>query len=168
MALKLSEEALGEFNTVLDEVTSTLRDRHASLASLPVLPSKEAVQSTISALPATLAADGLGTAGALQYLRDSILPGCLQAQTGPRYFGFVTGGVTPAAQLAEILAGSYDENVQVTLPGQTAATAVEARVLELILDLIGVERRRFEGRTLTTGGTACNVLGLGEYWLFLG
>lgn len=161
MALDLSPAALDEFATVLTDITSTLSTRHQSLSTLAVLPTPASVQSTISSLPAALPSRGLGTTGAIEYLRNTILPGCVQAQTGPRYFGFVTGGVTPAAQLAEVLAGSYDENVQVTLPGQTAATAVEARVLELVLDLIGVERGRFEGRTLTTGATASNVLGMG-------
>jgi glutamate/tyrosine decarboxylase-like PLP-dependent enzyme len=161
MALDLSQGALDEFDAVLGNITSSLSTRHASLSTLPVLPPADAIRNTIASLPVSLPAHGLGTAGAIQYLQDSILSGCLQAQTGPRYFGFVTGGVTPAAQLADVLAGSYDENVQVTLPGQTAATAVEARVLELVLDLIGVERGRFEGRTLTTGATASNVLGLG-------
>lgn len=160
MTLDLSKSALSEFDACLSDITTTLVDRHRSLASLPVLPSPAAVKSTISSLPATLPDRGLGTSGSIDYLKQSILPGCLQAQTGPRYFGFVTGGVTPAAQLAEVLGGSYDENVQVTLPGQTAATAVEARVLELVLDLIGVDRQRFEGRTLTTGATGSNVLGL--------
>lgn len=72
------------------------------------------------------------------------------------------GGVTEAAQLADILASSYDENVSVTLPGVTASTAVEARTLELVLGLLDMPRDTYQGRTITTGATASNVLGLGE------
>lgn len=61
-----------------------------------------------------------------------------------------------------MLVTAYDENVQVALP-ETAATAIEARTLELVLDLIGVDRGVFEGRTITTGATASNVLGMGEF-----
>lgn len=151
----------GEFSSNLRSLFSHLTDRHDDLPTLPTLPPKSAVASAISSLPITLPKDGLGTTGSIDYILNSILPGCLTAQGGPSYYGFVTGGVTPAAQLADILVGAYDENVQVTLPSQTAATAVEARVLETILDLMGIERGMFMGRTITTGATASNVLGLG-------
>lgn len=104
----------------------------------------------------------MGTSRTTSFLLDKILPGILQGQPGPRYFGFVVGGVTEAAQLADILARSYDENVQVTLPGVTASTAVEHRALEMVLDLLDLEREAFQGRTITSGATASNVLGLGE------
>lgn len=152
----------GEFAANLHTLVSHLTERHDDLPTLPTLPAPETVQSTIASLPATLPDAGLGTTATASYLLNDILPGCLSAQNGPNYFGFVVGGVTPAAQLADILVGAYDENVQVTLPGQTAATAIEARVLELVLDLMGVERAKFGGRTITTGATASNVLGMGQ------
>jgi hypothetical protein len=152
----------GEFAENLRQVLSHVSERHDLLPTLPTLPTPKFVASTIAALPPVLADAGLGTTATVDYITRTILPGCLSAQNGPNYFGFVVGGVTPAAQLAEILGSSYDENVQVTLPGQTAATAIEARVLELVLDLIGVDRAVFAGRTITTGATASNVLGLGK------
>lgn len=79
---------------------------------------------------------------------------------GPRYFGFFTGGVTPAAQLADMLVTSYDENVQVALGEETASTAVEQRALEMVLDLLNIERTIFLGRTITSGARASNMLGL--------
>lgn len=62
----------------------------------------------------------------LDYILSSFLPhsGYSQSQNGPRYFGFVTGGVTSAAQLEDMLITGYDGNVQV-LGGKTANTAVE-------------------------------------------
>lgn len=158
----MTRDAPGEFASSLQDVISHIATRHEALDELPTLPEPAAVQSTTAALPASLPDTGLGTTGSVNYILNSILPGCLQAQNGANYFGFVIGGVTPAAHLADILGGSYDENVQVTLPGQTASTAVEARVLELVLDLMSVPREKFQGRTITTGATASNVLGLGE------
>lgn len=152
-----------DFDKCLEKVTAHISGRHHNLSNLDVIPTPEAVQNTISSLPAHLPAKGLGTESTTDYLINTLLPGCLQAQNGPRYFGFVTGGVTPAAQLADILGGSYDENVQVTLPGITASTAIEQRTLEIVLDLIDLPRERFGGRTITTGATASNVLGLGEF-----
>lgn len=65
--------------------------------------------------------------------------------------------------MAEVLSSSYDENVQVTLPGVTASTAFESRALELVLDLVDIPREKYLGRTITTGATASNVLGLGKF-----
>lgn len=149
------------FETLLSTVTSHVLTRHKTLGILPVTPGAEAVRRTVAALPTHLPEQGRGTGPTLQYLQDDILTGCLTAQNGPRYFGFVTGGVTEAAQLADILGSSYDENVQVTLPDASAATAIESRTLEMVLDLINIPRDTFKGRTITTGATSANILGLG-------
>jgi hypothetical protein len=151
-----------DFTTLLESVTSHLADRNASLDVLPVTPTPEAVRASVAALPTSLENGGWGTAATLSYIQDKLLPGCLTAQNGPRYFGFVTGGVTPAAQLADVLGSGYDENVQVTLPDTSASTAIEARTLELVLDLIEIPRDTFQGRTITTGATGSNVLGMGK------
>ncbi len=156
----MSESTAG-FDESLSTVVSHILVRHHTLSDLPILPTPATVQHTISSLPSTLPEMGRGTKKTTEYLLDTLLPGCLQAQSGPRYFGFVTGGVTEAAQLADMLASSYDENVQVTLPGVTASTAIEARTLELVLDLLQIPRSRYQGRTITTGATSANVLGLG-------
>ncbi|WWD22041.1 hypothetical protein CI109_106529 [Kwoniella shandongensis] len=157
MADPLSQE---EFTSSLTRIVSHLQNRHTDLSHLPVLPTSSSISDAISSLPPTLPAQGLGTSETISYLLSSLLPGVLQAQNGPRYFGFVVGGVTPAAQLADILAGSYDENVQVTLSEETISTAVEQRALEMVLDLIDIPRNTFMGRTITTGATGSNILGL--------
>ncbi|BEI81716.1 hypothetical protein CcaverHIS002_0208760 [Cutaneotrichosporon cavernicola] len=149
-----------DFNVLLAKVAAHLAERDATLDTLPVTPSAEAVHAAVAALPHVLPEAGMGTGPTLDYLLSSVIPGCLTAQNGPRYFGFVTGGVTPAAQLADILGSGYDENVQVTLGDTSAATAVEARALEMVLDLLEIPRETYAGRTVTTGATASNVLGL--------
>ncbi|KAK8846732.1 hypothetical protein IAR55_005819 [Kwoniella newhampshirensis] len=153
----LSQE---EFTSSLTRIVSHLQTRHSELSQLSILSSPTTISQSLSSLPTTLSSDGLGTSKTIQYLLSSLLPGILQAQNGPRYFGFVIGGVTPAAQLADILAGSHDENVQVAGSEETISTAVEQRALEMILDLVGIERSTFMGRTITTGATGSNVLGL--------
>jgi len=42
------------------------------------------------------------------------------------------------------------------------STNLEARTLELILDLLSIPREVFNGRSLTTGATASNILALGK------
>lgn len=151
------------FNAALTRVTDVIRTRYADLSNLPTTPTPTVVASTIAALPAHLPEHGRALSQTTEYLLETLLPGILQAQCGPRYFGFVTGGVTPAAQIADVVSSSYDENVQVTLPGVTAATAIESRTLEMVLDLLDIPRDRYNGRTITTGATSSNVLGLGGF-----
>jgi glutamate/tyrosine decarboxylase-like PLP-dependent enzyme len=150
-----------EFDASLTKVFEHILNRHHTLSDLPITPSSSSVSAAISSLPAHLPSKGLGTIATTEYLLSTLLPGILQAQSGPRYFGFVTGGVTEAAQIADIVGSSYDENVQVTL-GTSASTAIEARMYELILDLLDIPRNSFQGRSITTGATASNVLGLGK------
>lgn len=156
--------ATGEdFEATFRRVTDHILDRFNTLDTLDTIPAQSQITQTVASLPTSLPDKGLGTAGATSCLLESILPGCLPGQAGPRYYGFVTGGVTPAAQVADMLTTSYDENVQMTLPGATASTAVEARTLEMILDLLEVPRENYTGRTISTGATASNVLGMGEW-----
>ena len=49
-----------------------------------------------------------------------------------------------------------------TLPGISVSTVVEARTLELVLDLLEMSRERYGGRKITTGATASNVLSFGD------
>lgn len=44
---------------------------------------------------------------------------------------------------------------------ETTSTIIESKALELILDLLLLPRADFPMRTITTGATASNVLGLG-------
>lgn len=149
-----------EFARLLALVTSHLADRNATLDTLPTTPTAHAVRAAVATLPSSLPANGWTAPTTIDYLVKTLLPGCLTAQNGPRYFGFVTGGVTPAAQLAETLLTGYDENVTLTLPDTSAATAVEAKALEMVLDLLNIPRESFAGRTITTGATGSNVLGM--------
>ncbi|KAL1409565.1 hypothetical protein Q8F55_003550 [Vanrija albida] len=158
-----SKDRYGQFKPGFEDnlwvVAKHIEKRNARLDKLDVTPSPEVVRKVVANIPYDLPGEGeLGHT--LSYLMDRFLPGCLGAQNGPRYFGFVTGGVTPAAQLADMLVTSYDENVQVTLPDTSASTALEDRALEWVLDLLQIPRHTYGGRTITTGATASNVLGL--------
>lgn len=44
---------------------------------------------------------------------------------------------------------------------------LESRTLEMVLDLLDIPRDAFKGRTLTTGATASNILGLGTYSIWI-
>ncbi|KAJ3085474.1 hypothetical protein HK100_009036 [Physocladia obscura] len=116
---------------------------------------RRATEGIVTHLPAT----GLGLDATFAQLVGVVAPGIVGA-TGPRYFGFVTGGVTPAAQLADFVVAAVDANVQVHLPLDSVATRVEAAALEMAASLSGLDTAVFAARTVTTGATASNVLGL--------
>ncbi|KAH0844023.1 putative tyrosine decarboxylase [Fonsecaea pedrosoi] len=107
------------------------------------------------------------------HLATSVLPHLNLSSLSPNYYGFVTGGATPAALLGDLLASVYDQNVQVHLPRETIATTLEVTTLNLLVQLFrlpeaewGIGRRGGGGGggggggTFTTGATASNVLGL--------
>jgi glutamate/tyrosine decarboxylase-like PLP-dependent enzyme len=96
-----------------------------------------------------------GAAAAFAAFRRDIAPG-LSASVGPRYLGFVTGGVTPAALLGDWLASAVDQNL--ASPGDSLAPLVERQALGWLGELFDLPSA-FEG-VLTTGATAANLLGL--------
>jgi glutamate/tyrosine decarboxylase-like PLP-dependent enzyme len=103
------------------------------------------------------------------HLLTAVTPYLNASSLSPHYYGFVTGGATPAALAADILASIYDQNVQVHLPRETISTTVETAALNMLVDLfylpradwaVGVPGGSGGSATFTTGATASNVLGL--------
>ena len=102
---------------------------------------------------------GIGAQAAIRHIADDVIP-AIGRMNGSRFFGFVTGGATPAAQAGDTLASILDHNVQVHLPDFGIATFIEDHVLRSSLGLLKLNEKEWKGRTLTTGATASNILGL--------
>jgi glutamate/tyrosine decarboxylase-like PLP-dependent enzyme len=79
------------------------------------------------------------------------------ACSGPRYFGFVIGGSVPAAQAADWLTTTYDQNagLYVISPLNSVAEDVAA---EWMLDVLGLPKTASVG--YVTGCQAANMTGL--------
>jgi len=84
---------------------------------------------------------------------DEIGSPATTAQSVGRYFGYVNGGVEPAAAAASILAGAWDQNV--AMPTMSPAAAVLDEVAAgWIIDLLGLPHEAVA--TFTTGATLAN------------
>jgi glutamate/tyrosine decarboxylase-like PLP-dependent enzyme len=81
----------------------------------------------------------------------------LVASPGPRYFGFVTGGVFPAALAADWLTSAWDQNTALHVMSPAAAAAEET-VVGWCRDLLGLPSTAAAG--LTTGAQMANVTAL--------
>lgn len=126
----------------------------------PINPSVSVLNTAESSLFPRLPQPALGIQRTTEHLLEKIAPALNRASLSANYYGFVTGGVSPAARVADSIVSFFDQNVQVHLPGQTVATTVEDAALVLLLDLLNLEKDSWLGRTFTTGATSSNILGL--------
>jgi glutamate/tyrosine decarboxylase-like PLP-dependent enzyme len=81
----------------------------------------------------------------------------LLATTGPRFFGFVTGGALPAATAADMLASGWDQCAFNAVLSPAAADA-EACAGNWLKDLLGIPTTASVG--FVTGAQAANTVGL--------
>lgn len=125
-----------------------------------VLPSANALKNARSSLPDRLPRSGTGFEETRKHLFANVIPGLNGNSISPNYYGFVTGGATPASLLADNVVSAYDQNVQVHLPDHSICTDVEACALHMLLDLFDLDRSVWSNGTFTTGATASNTLGL--------
>ena len=100
---------------------------------------------------------GDGAAAALQELFGAVDAGAVVASSGPRFFGWITGGVTPAALGADWLASILDQNTA-DPTGAPLTSTLEATSIRWLLDLFGLPGDW--GGVLTTGATMANFVAL--------
>ncbi|MFC0078413.1 pyridoxal phosphate-dependent decarboxylase family protein [Flavobacterium procerum] len=101
---------------------------------------------------------GLGSDEALKEFKERLAP-LLVSSPGPRYWGFVTGGSTPASIAGDWLASIYDQNTQsVTSQGGNSAL-IEFETINLLLQLLELPDSFLGG--FVTGATMSNFTSLG-------
>jgi glutamate/tyrosine decarboxylase-like PLP-dependent enzyme len=105
---------------------------------------------------AVLAENGATDEDALDELWDNIGDGVVVTNAG-RYFGFVEGGVLPAALAADWLTSAWDQNAAFHALSPAAA-AVEEVCRRWLVDLLGLPAHASVG--FTTGAQMANVIGL--------
>lgn len=121
------------------------------VAGRHVAPAAEAVRA-LSALPDALPANGLPPREILVLL-DQFGSPATTTSAGPRYFGFVTGGATPAALVANWLASTWDQNSGLHASAPVTAT-MEHTALRWLIDLLQLPADC--GGCFVTGATVAN------------
>ncbi|HUT51003.1 MAG TPA: aminotransferase class V-fold PLP-dependent enzyme [Alphaproteobacteria bacterium] len=126
-----------------------------SLAERRVGPALD-FEALMATLDGPLPATGEDPAAVIDALAAAAEPG-LVASTGPRYFGFVTGGSLPAALAANWLVDAWDQNgaLNIMSPGTAAIEAVAGRWFK---EAIGLPDTATVG--FTTGCTMANAAGI--------
>jgi len=105
--------------------------------------------------------DGLGAKQALELFTQAYGE-AITGSVGPRYFGFVTGGSTPAAIVGDWLTSVYDQNA--CDRSSIAAAKIEASAIGMLRGLLGLPET-FSG-LFVSGATMSNFVGMaiGRQW----
>ncbi|MFJ8487262.1 pyridoxal phosphate-dependent decarboxylase family protein [Streptomyces sp. NPDC094038] len=137
----------------LPELLQSARDEAARAAA----GSPERPVAALGPAPARapLPERGEGGAGALTRFNERWAPG-MSASAGPRYLGFVTGGVTPASLAGDWLTSAYDQN----LSGDAGSwgAALERETVSWLAELFGLGEAH--SGAFVTGATMSNTVGL--------
>ena len=73
-----------------------------------VLPNKALLFEATTHLLSSLPDQALGIEETTTHLLNTIVPGLSRSSLSPNYYGFVTGGATPAARVADSIVTAYD------------------------------------------------------------
>ncbi len=112
--------------------------------------------------PLPLPAEGAGADSALSLFEQRYAPG-MAASSGGRYWGFVTGGTTPAALIGDWLVSAYDTNAADR--HNSSAPQIELDAISLLRELFGLPDS-LHG-VFVSGATTANLVGMamGREWV---
>lgn len=147
-----------DVNQIKPLLQQTLEEAHRHLSALETTPpANDRGEKKPLALPQT----GMGGEQTLSLFGDRYGQH-MAASTGPRYWGFVTGGTTPAALMGDWLTSAYDVNL--ADGDNSVAPLVEHEAIDLLRQLFGLPSS-FKG-VFVSGATISNFVGLalGREW----
>lgn len=105
---------------------------------------------------------GIGTLGALEKFHQQYADK-ISNSAGPGYFGFVTGGSTPASVAGDWLVSVYDQNAAGS--NDSIAPQVERQTINFVQQLFGLDSAYFG--SFVTGATVSNFtnLAIARQWV---
>ncbi|PSL24314.1 pyridoxal phosphate-dependent decarboxylase family protein [Dyadobacter jiangsuensis] len=145
------ENELNNLQSILVQVKNASLDFLENIAEKPTYIADQAVPV------ADLADAGIGASGSLEVFRKHYEK-LMVASPGPRYWGFVTGGATPAAIAGDWLTAVYDQNTQSTQGAGDVSAILEKETIGLLCQLLHLPED-FNGG-FVTGATMSNFTGL--------
>jgi glutamate/tyrosine decarboxylase-like PLP-dependent enzyme len=144
--LKRDFENLGE---ILKHTAAIAQHHFDRLESLP--PGRFISDIAMANLPE----EGMGAVATLDYFERNFADK-LANSIGPRYFGFVTGGSTPASVAGDWLVSAYDQNACGS--NDSIAPQIERQTIHFFKELFGLDLEYFG--SFVTGATLANFTGL--------
>lgn len=150
-----------DLDTIENLLKSTLQEGLLYLDNINDLPTSVTFDEAIKE---NLAHEGIGGISTLEEFKRRFQQ-LMVASAGPRYWGFVTGGTTPAALMGDLLASIYDQNTQSTQGHGDVSGLVEVETIQLLLDFFGLPHDYLGG--FVTGATTSNFtcLGVARQWM---
>jgi glutamate/tyrosine decarboxylase-like PLP-dependent enzyme len=105
---------------------------------------------------------GIGAKATLELFTKNYAP-LIAGSAGPRYFGFVTGGSTPASVAGDWLVSAFDQNACGS--NDSIAPQIERQTINFLKQLFGLEDDYFG--SFVTGATISNFvsLAIGRQWI---
>jgi glutamate/tyrosine decarboxylase-like PLP-dependent enzyme len=140
---------LQNFTEILQHSVEIAQKHFDRLETLP--PGRFIPDITLADLPA----EGIGANKTLDYFENNFA-GLLANSTGPRYFGFVTGGSTPASVAGDWLVSAYDQNACGS--NDSIAPQIERQTIHFFKELFQLDAEYFG--SFVTGATLANFTGL--------
>lgn len=143
---------LNDFENILDKTKQHGIDFLNNLENIPT-SNKNSIDVTRE-----LNELGLGSISALKEFNERLAP-LMVASAGPRYWGFVTGGSTPASIVGDWLTSVYDQNTQAIKAQGGVSALIEFETINLLLQLLQLPDSFLGG--FVTGATMSNFTSLG-------
>ena len=151
MAESVDQQGVDQQRAVLERVLAEALDFLGGLASRPV-NARADVDEVAATLGGPLPDDASDPLAVIEELLAGAEPGVV-AMPSPRFFGWVIGGVLPAALGADWLTSLWDQNAGL-LASSPAAAGAERVAGDWLLDLLGLPAESAVG--FVTGGMMAN------------
>lgn len=141
--------------SLLEQAKSFALDYLRKVDERSVFPTAQALED-LSAFQVDLPAEATEPAAILELLHRTGSPATV-AQTGGRYFGFVNGGILPAARAAKWLVDVWDQNAALYVISPVVSV-LESVCEGWLVDLLGLPRGTAAG--FVSGTSSATLCGL--------
>ena len=155
---EILKEDLADIEQILEQVKTEGLEFLSGISERPTSITKtEHAQSSLDE-------EGMGAIAAVAAFK-SHFDRFIVSSGGPRYWGFVTGGTTPAAIAGDWLASVYDQNTQSAKGEGDVSAVIEFDTIQLLLQLFGLPNDYTGG--FVTGATMSNFtcLAVARQWI---